>query len=86
MNDSIKDVDPNSIEKSIQMLKRHLGEEKIKPLLVVLEALAEDPDDETLVVQLSDVFGGLGILQGAALTYAPCIAIILSDNLFNDTE
>jgi len=86
MNDSIKDVDPNSIEKSIQMLKRHLGEEEIKPLLVVLEALAEDPDDETLVAQLSDVFGGLGILQGAALTYAPCIAIILSDNPFNDTE
>jgi len=86
MSDSIKDVDPKSIENSIQMLKRHLGEEKIKPLLVVLEALAEDPDDETLVAQLSDVFGGLGILQGAALSYAPCIAIILSDNPFNDTE
>ena len=86
MSDSSRDVDPKSIENSIQMLKRHLGEEKIKPLLVVLEALAEDPDDETLIAQLSDVFGGLGILQGAALTYAPCIAIILSDNPFNDTE
>jgi len=86
MSDSTRDVDPKSIENSIQMLKRHLREEKIKPLLVVLEALAEDPDDETLVAQLSDVFGSLGILQGAALTYAPCIAIILSDNPFNDTE
>jgi hypothetical protein len=86
MTGSIKDVDPQSIENSIQMLERHLGEEKIKPLLVVLEALVEDPDDETLVEQLSDVFGGLGILQGAALTYAPCIAIILSDNPFNDPE
>jgi hypothetical protein len=86
MNDSTKDVDPQSILNSIQMLKRHLGEEKIKPLLIVLEALAEDPDNETLVEQLSDVFGGLGILQGAALTYAPCIAIILSDNPFNDTK
>jgi hypothetical protein len=86
MSDSIKDGDPKSIENSIQMLKRHLGEEKIKPLLVVLEALAKDPSDEKLVAQLSDVFGGLGILQGAALTYAPCIAIILSDNPFNGTE
>ncbi len=86
MSDSIKDIDPQSIENSIQMLKRHLSEEKIKPLLVVLEALAGDPHNETLVEQLSDVFGGLGILQGAALTYAPCIAIILSDNPFNDTE
>jgi hypothetical protein len=86
MSDSTKHVDPQSIHNSIQMLKRHLGEEKIKPLLVVLEALAEDQDNETLVEQLSDVFGGLGILQGAALTYAPCIAILLSDNPFNDTE
>lgn len=86
MSDSIKYIDPQSIENSIQMLKRHLGDEKIKPLLVALEALAEDPHNETLVEQLSDVFGGLGILQGAALTYAPCIAIILSDNPFNDTE
>lgn len=86
MSDSTKDVDPKSIENSIRMLKRHLGEEQIKPLLVVLEALANDPGDETLVAQLSDVFGGLGILQGAVLTYAPCIAIILSDNPFGDTE
>ena len=87
MSDSIKDLDLKSIENSIQMLKRHLSEKKIEPLLATLEELKEDPDNETLVAQLSDVFGGLGILQGAVLTYAPCIAIILSDNpFFSDTE
>ncbi len=86
MSESSKDVDPQSIENSIQMLKRHLGEEQIKPLLAVLEALAKDPDNETLFQQLSDVFGGLGILQGAVLTYAPCLAILLSENPFNDAE
>ena len=86
MSDSIKAVDPQSIENSIQMLKQHLGEEEITPLLAVLEALVEDPQNETLVKQLSDVFGGLGILQGAVLTYAPFIAIVLSDNPFNDRE
>ena len=86
MSDSIKAVDPQSIENSIQMLKQHLGEKEITPLLAVLEALVEDPQNETLVKQLSDVFGGLGILQGAVLTYAPCIAIVLSDNPFNDPE
>ncbi|MGF1615416.1 MAG: hypothetical protein ACFCVA_16330 [Gammaproteobacteria bacterium] len=86
MSYPIKTVDPQSIENSIQMLKRHLGDEEITPLLAVLEALAKDPQNATLGEQLSDVFGGLGILQGAVLTYAPCIAIILSDNLFNDPE
>ena len=86
MSDSIKAVDPQSIENSIQMLKQHLGAEEITPLLAVLEALLEDPQNETLVKQLSDVFGGLGVLQGAVLTYAPCIAIVLSDNPFNDPE
>ena len=86
MSDSIKAVDPQSIKNSIQMLKQHLGEKEITPLLAVLEALVEDPQNETLVKQLSDVFGGLGILQGAVLTYAPFIAIVLSDNPFNDRE
>jgi hypothetical protein len=86
MSDSSKAVDPQSIENSIRMLKQHLGEKEITPLLAVLEALVEDPQNETLVKQLSDVFGGLGVLQGAVLTYAPCIAIVLSDNPFNDPE
>jgi len=68
------------------MLKQHLGEEEITPLLAVLESLAEDPQNETLVEQLSDVFSGLGILQGAVLTYAPFLPIVLSDNPFNDPE
>lgn len=68
------------------MLKQYLGDEEITPLLAVLEALAKDPQNAALLEQLSDVFGGLGILQGAVLTYAPCIAIILSDHLFNDLE
>lgn len=86
MSDPGKDVDPQSIEESIHMLKRYVDEEEIKPLISVLEALAENPHDKALVEQLSNVFGGLGIRQGAALTYAPCIAIILSDDIFKETE
>ena len=36
MSESIKAVDPQSIENSIQTLKQYLGEEKITPLLAVL--------------------------------------------------
>jgi hypothetical protein len=39
-----------------------------------------------LLDRLSDVFGGLGLLQGAVLTYAPYLSTVLSDGLIADTD
>jgi len=36
--------------------------------------------------QLSEAFYGLGVMQGAVLTYAPYLAIILSDSSFDDID
>lgn len=77
-------VDLHRVETSIRMLKQYLAEEDIAALLEVLEALAADPRNEALRGQLSDVFDGLGPLQGAILTYAPYISIVLAGNLFDD--
>ena len=77
-------VDAASVDTSIQMLKRYLDEPEITPLISVLEAIVKDPQDDTLLERLSEVFGGLGIMQGAVLTYAPYIAIVLSDDPFGD--
>lgn len=79
-------VDLQRIETSIMMLKQYLAEDDIAPLIDVLESLAADPRNEALLGQLSDVFDGLGLLQGAVLTYAPYISIVLAGHLFDDTD
>jgi hypothetical protein len=68
------------IDISIQMLERHLDAEEIKPLLTALEALKTEPENESYFDQLVKAFDGLGSQQGAVLTYAPYVSILLSDN------
>ena len=79
-------VDLYRIETSITMLKQYLAEEDIAPLIDVLESIAADPRNEALLGQLSDVFDGLGLLQGAVLTYAPYISIVLAGDLFDNID
>ncbi|MGB7931800.1 MAG: hypothetical protein WCH04_06170 [Gammaproteobacteria bacterium] len=79
-------VDLYRVETSITMLKQYLAEEDIAPLIVVLESIAADPRNEALLGQLSDVFDGLGFLQGAVLTYAPYISIVLAGDLFDELD
>ncbi len=68
------------------MLKQYLAEDDIAPLIDVLESLAADPRNEALLGRLSDVFDGLGHLQGAVLTYAPYISIVLAGDLFDNMD
>jgi hypothetical protein len=79
-------ADLQRIETSIMMLKQHLAEDDIAPLIDVLESLAADPRNEALLGQLSNVFDGLGLLQGAVLTYAPYISIVLAGQQFDDMD
>ncbi len=64
------------------MLNQHLDAEEIKPLLAALEALREDPQNETRFDQLIKAFDDIGPRQGAVLTYAPYISVLLSDDPF----
>jgi len=77
-------IDAGRIDESIDLLKQHIEEPEIKPLLEVLEAMSENPYDQALLDRLSEEFGKLGFLQGAVLTYAPYISIILPDDPFAD--
>jgi hypothetical protein len=81
MEDSAN-IDAQSLRQSLQMLRTHLDPTAVEPLLEVLEALAEAPEDSDLLERLSDVFQGLGPLQGAVLTYAPTVGGLLSDDPF----
>jgi len=80
----IRDLNPEDIEASIVALKKYVQEESIEPLLAVLESVKQDPSNESLLISLSETFTALGIVQGAVLTYAPYLSVILSNDLFED--
>ena len=77
-----KPISIASVDSAIQMLERYLDAEEIKPLLTALEALREDPENESCFGQLVKAFDDLGPRQGAVLTYAPYVSILLSDDPF----
>ena len=78
----VKPVSVVSIDSTIQMLKLYLDADEIKPLLTALEALKAEPENELYFRQLVTEFDELGPRQGAVLTYAPYIGILLSDDPF----
>ena len=70
------------IDISIEMLQRHLDAEDIESVLDALRALRQHPENEACLTQLVEAFDGLGSRQGAVLTYAPYVGILLSDDPF----
>jgi len=86
MSSSSAIVDLHRIETSIVMLKQHLAGEQIVPLIDVLESIAADSRNEALLGRLSDIFDGLGPLQGAVLTYAPYVSIVLAGRQFDNMD
>ena len=86
MNNLPEGIHADRIDTSIRSLKQYLNEEDLAQLISVLEAIKQSPQDDALLAQLSDVFAGLGILQGAVLTYAPYVGDLVSDKLFDDPD
>ena len=76
-------LDSARLDEAIQMLRQHLDEEATQPLITALEALKEDPKSGELLTQALNAFDGMGSRQGAVLTYAPYVSIVLSDDPFN---
>ena len=81
----MKPVNVESIESSITMLQQYLDSEDIEaiqPLLAALQALRAEPDSESRFAELAAAFESVGSRQGAVITYAPYIGILLSDDPF----
>jgi hypothetical protein len=74
-----KSVNVSNIDSAILMLEQHLDTDDIKPLISALEALKADPENEACFGQLVNAFDELGPNQGAVLTYAPYVNLLLSD-------
>lgn len=79
-------IDAAGIASSIEQLQERFGKDDVAPLVAVLEAMKRNPQDSALMDQLSEALDGLGIMQGAVLTYAPYLAVILSDSSFDDFD
>lgn len=74
-----KDLDIDILAESIQMLKTYLNTGDILPFLTALETLKSDPKNESYQIAVINAFNALGPTQGAVLTYAPYVGILLSD-------
>ena len=71
-------VNTERLGTDITMLKNYLDEDDIKPLLDSLETLKAEPQNEAAFQKMMDAFNDLGINQGAVLTYATYLKILVS--------
>ena len=79
---SKKHLRADRIEETVGLLAEYLDTDEIGPFISALEALQSDPMNDDYWSQVVKEFDDLGPTQGAVLTYAPYISILLSDDPF----
>jgi len=72
------------VAESIQTLKLYMDSSEITSLLSALEMLKTDPQNDAFFENMENAFDDLGIKQGAVLTYAPYLSVLLGDEPFKD--
>ncbi|VAW81941.1 hypothetical protein MNBD_GAMMA12-1960 [hydrothermal vent metagenome] len=77
-------LDVADIDSAIKLLNKYAKEPSVKSLIPMLQALAQDIDNESVLEALADTWRNLGIYQGAVLTYVPFFYTIISDDIFGD--
>jgi hypothetical protein len=77
-------IDNSRIDISIQGLRQYIAAEDAEPLIVILETLKTAENSTVGIKQLADTLNQMGITQGAVLTYAPYISVLISDDPFSD--
>jgi len=75
-----KPVDGERVDDAIRLLRQYLDGAEIESLLAALQALKARPGDQASFARLIQAFDDLGPQQGAVLTYAPYIGVLLSDD------
>ena len=77
-----KRINVEGLENAISMLQTYVNNDEIQALIAALESLKQSPQDHSRLVRVATEFNELGSSQGAVLTYAPYVSIILSDDPF----
>ena len=75
---SFQPVNAERLNDDITMLKTYLDENEIKTLIDSLETLKAEPQNEAAFKKMMDAFDNLGIKQGAVLTYASYLKVLVS--------
>lgn len=83
-NSRLQSITTEDVESALQMLKQHVQDAEIAPLVAALEALKENPQDRARQEAVAEAFDALGIVQGAVLTYAPLLQLFVSVDPFDD--
>jgi hypothetical protein len=78
-----KHITSEGITGAIDMLSAYVDRQEISAFMTALEALQADPMNESLLSNMVDEFEALGPRQGAVLTYAPYIGLLMSDDPFS---
>jgi len=84
MINATDNLDVANIDNAIQMLNKFAKETSIIPLISILEALKQDPRNESLLTQLTHTWRNLGVYQGTVLTYVPYFYTLIPDDIFGD--
>lgn len=72
------------LDDAITMLTTYANEPSLEPLISILEALKQDINNDSLLIQLTDAWRNLGVLQGTVLTYVPFFYTLIPDDIFGD--
>lgn len=72
------------IDDAIWKLNTYAKEDNLKALISILEALKQDPHNESLSANLTDTWRNLGVYQGAVLTCVPDFYTLIPDDIFGD--
>ena len=78
---SFQPVITERLSEDITMLKTYLDEDDIKPLIDSLETLKAEPGNEAAYQKMLDTFNELGFKQGAVLTYATYLQVLVSKHV-----
>lgn len=84
MSNITEHMNVGNIDHAIQMLNTYAKEDSLKPLISILEALKQDPNNASLSAELTETWRNLGIYQGTVLTYVPFFYTLIPDDIFGD--
>ena len=59
-----------------------MDESSITQVISILAELKQNPNDTSLLAQLTDALNNPGVIKGAVLTYAPYLILLLTDDPF----